>query len=89
MPARVSRGRHAAPSRPTRPSAASAVSAAITARGGAVEGGESGEDGDEDVYSRHVSAWRREAERALAEAQRRGAEMESERADRAFQGWFG
>ncbi|WP_420918899.1 pyridoxamine 5'-phosphate oxidase family protein [Streptomyces albus] len=89
VPARVSRGRHAAPSRPTRPSAASAVSAAITARGGAVEGGESGEDGDEDVYSRHVSAWRREAERALAEAQRRGAEMESERADRAFQGWFG
>ncbi|RCG17226.1 hypothetical protein DQ392_18615 [Streptomyces reniochalinae] len=76
------RRRHAAPTPPAVPSAPSGVSAAISARSGPGSV-------DDDEYARDISAWRQEAERALAEAQRRGAETEEPEPDSAFQGWFG
>ncbi|WP_432109520.1 pyridoxamine 5'-phosphate oxidase family protein [Streptomyces sp. AA1529] len=65
------------------PAASSAVSAAISARSGSAGSAE---------HARDISAWRLEAERALAEAQRRGrqeAEPSKPREPATFQGWFG
>ncbi|WP_431980689.1 pyridoxamine 5'-phosphate oxidase family protein [Streptomyces qinglanensis] len=65
------------------PAASSAVSAAISARPGSAGSAE---------HARDVSAWRLEAERALAEAQRRGrreGEPTAPREPATFQGWFG
>ncbi|WP_430542489.1 pyridoxamine 5'-phosphate oxidase family protein [Streptomyces iconiensis] len=60
---------------PAQPTAPFAVSAAISAR----------TESDTAGPVRDVSAWREQAERALAEARRRGAEHEPA----PFQGWFG
>ncbi|MFE9332105.1 pyridoxamine 5'-phosphate oxidase family protein [Streptomyces sp. NPDC006925] len=71
------------PAAATVPAASSAVSAAISARSGSAGSAE---------HARDVSAWRLEAERALAEAQRRGrqeAEPSEPREPAPFQGWFG
>lgn len=64
---------------PAAPAAPSAVSAAISARA------ESGHEVERVPDAPDVAAWRQEAERALAEAQRRGREREPA----PFQGWFG
>lgn len=80
-PEPLPRRRHAAASAAV-PAASSAVSAAMSARSG---NGEMGE------HARDISAWRLEAERALAEAQRRGRNAEPEDAPEPapFQSWFG
>ncbi|MGI5350095.1 pyridoxamine 5'-phosphate oxidase family protein [Streptomyces sp. CA-250714] len=89
-PPPLPRRRHAAPAPSTAaptpsaavPAASSAVSAAISARSG---------NGETAEHARDISAWRLEAERALAEAQRRGRSTESDesRETAPFQGWFG
>ncbi|WP_435812355.1 pyridoxamine 5'-phosphate oxidase family protein [Streptomyces smyrnaeus] len=80
-PAPLPRRRHAAASAAV-PAASSAVSAAMSARSG---------NGGTVEHARDISAWRLEAERALAEAQRRGRSAEPEDAPEPspFQGWFG
>lgn len=84
----------ATPPEPAQPTAPSAVSAAITARAETGPGSGSGSgsgtvngSGTEAAGPgvRDVTAWREQAERALAEARRRGAEREPA----PFQGWFG
>ncbi|MFE9391098.1 pyridoxamine 5'-phosphate oxidase family protein [Streptomyces sp. NPDC006784] len=80
LPQLPQRRQHAAG---TTPAASSAVSAAISARAESAGSAE---------HARDVSAWRLEAERALAEAQRRGrqeAEPSEPRKPAPFQGWFG
>ncbi|MFE9340704.1 pyridoxamine 5'-phosphate oxidase family protein [Streptomyces sp. NPDC007063] len=80
LPQLPQRRQHAAG---TTPAASSAVSAAISARAESAGSAE---------HARDVSAWRLEAERALAEAQRRGrqeAEPSEPRTPAPFQGWFG
>ncbi|WP_435853151.1 pyridoxamine 5'-phosphate oxidase family protein [Streptomyces smyrnaeus] len=80
-PAPLPRRRHAAASAAV-PAASSAVSAAMSARSG---------NGGTVEHARDISAWRLEAERALAEAQRRGRSAEPQDAPEPapFQGWFG